>query len=166
MSSPILTTVNALSTEVTLPQESVTSLATTVTLSDNDVNNNNSQPSENELFKDINLEGIFKNRQKSSKEKRAETYKKLQFLTEDSGGGRIASGKTHKNAECLKEGFLDLRDILLYDKNPKLLNSVNDFFINFSMETAEYTDPVTKDRQVIDLKNLEDSEVQKYVDVL
>ncbi len=163
-------TVGSVSTDSVASQ--VSSLRTDLTLLpmgvDSGNNNNHAQPPQNDPFSGIDIGGLQRTRMQSSAQTQHKTAEKVKFLTVDSGGGKVAHDQKHQNAQLLKTHFVQIRDILLDDEDTQLLKTfiddVEDFSINFSMETAEYKDPVTGDRKVIDLKNLEDPKVQQYVD--
>lgn len=83
--------------------------------------------------------------------------------TVDSGGGQVAMERQDANSQLLKDHYLNVRDLIIGDKHAALLDDVNDFSINFSMEVATFTGP-DGDRVVIDLLKLSDGDAQEYVD--
>jgi hypothetical protein len=105
-------------------------------------------------------------RPRSSAATQARVAAGIGLRTVDSGGGRVAIEKQDANSQLLKDHYLNVRDLILGklgEEDPALLDAVDDFFINFSMETAEFTN-ADGDRVVIDLMTLTDEDMQGYVE--
>ncbi|NGX46116.1 MAG: hypothetical protein K940chlam2_01298 [Chlamydiae bacterium] len=115
----------------------------------------------NDPFREF--DGIMNGRPRSSQLTRDRLAGSIGLRTVDSGGGRVALERQDANSQVLKDHYLTVRELIVGAKAPALLDTVDDFFINFSMETAEFTG-ANGERVVIDLLNLKNPAMKAYVD--